>query len=84
MAAFAIIAPTSHPVLAGVIQRTFAKHFEFSPGQFVVAENGLTAQQVGLKIPLDGSVGKFVVFSIAGFWGYHDKALWEWLTLNSG
>jgi hypothetical protein len=31
----------------------------------------------------NGEVGTFVVFSVAGYWGYHRSDLWEWLTLNS-
>jgi hypothetical protein len=56
-----------------------------SAGRFwVVAEAGLTAHQVAQKIGIDGSAGQFAVFSIAGFFGYHRKDLWEWLTINSG
>ena len=53
-------------------------------GQWVVAETGVTAQQVAEKIGLDGSAGQFAVFSIAGHFGYYRKDLWEWLTINSG
>jgi hypothetical protein len=85
MTIFAIIAPAAHDALRQAVQRHFPKNLEFSPGQFVVAVEGMTAQQVTLQIGgADGANGKFVVFSIAAYWGYHDKILWEWLTVNPG
>lgn len=84
MAAFAVLAPPENTLIAGAIQRRFPNNFNISPGQYVVAATGLTAQQVAEHIGIDGSAGQFAVFSIAGFFGYHRKDLWEWLTVNSG
>jgi hypothetical protein len=84
MAAFAVLGPPDNQLLKGAIERNFPRRFFIAPGQWVVAETGLTAQQVSERIGLNGSAGKFVVFSSAGHFGYHDKNLWEWLTLNSG
>jgi len=84
MAAFAVLGPLDNQLLAGAIERNFPKHFHITQGQWVVAETGLTAQQVAEKIGLEGKSGLFVVFSIAGQFGYHRKDLWEWLTINSG
>lgn len=85
MTIFAIIAPAANDALKKAVESHFPKHLEFSPGQFVVAVEGMTAQQVVLQIDgKDGTKGKFVVFSVAAYWGYHDKTLWEWLTVNSG
>jgi hypothetical protein len=83
MTIFAIIAPTPHSALRESIQKHFPRNLEFAPGQFVIAVNGLTAQQVAMQIGPDGTKGKFVVFSVAAHWGYHDKTLWEWLTVNA-
>jgi hypothetical protein len=83
MAAFAVLAPPDNHVIADVIERNFPRRFHITQGQFLVAESGLTAQQVAEKIGLNGAAGQFAVVSIAGFFGYHRKDLWEWLTLNS-
>ena len=84
MAAFAIVAPLDNVLLPGIITTKFPKHFALSQGQWVVAEAGLTAQQVAERIGLNGAAGSFAVFSIAGFNGWYNKTLWEWLTINSG
>jgi hypothetical protein len=84
MASFAVLGTPDNQLLQGIIQHNFPRHFFIAQGQWVVAETGLTAQQVSEKIGLEGKAGQFVVFSIAGFFGYHRKDLWEWLTLNSG
>jgi hypothetical protein len=84
MAAFAIMAPADNFLLPGIIANKFQKSHQIAPGQWVVAETGVTAQQVAERIGINGAAGKFVVFSTAGFFGYHDKNLWEWLTINSG
>jgi hypothetical protein len=84
MAAFAVIAPIDNQLIAAAVERNFPRRFSMAPGQFVVAETGLTAQQIAQRIGLDGSAGQFVVFSIAGFFGYYRNDIWEWLTINSG
>jgi hypothetical protein len=84
MPAFAVIAPTDDGRLALAIQNKFPRHYKFGPGQYVVNTVGPTAHAVATQIGPNGEVGKIAVFSIAGYWGYHDTSLWEWLTLNSG
>jgi hypothetical protein len=84
MAAFAIMAPPDNLILPGIIANKFPKHYILAPGQWVIAETGVTAQQVAEKIGITGEAGKFVVFSVAGQFGWHNKDLWEWLTINSG
>jgi len=84
MAAFAVLSPADNTVLPGIIQRNFPKHYFMSQGQWVVAETGITAQQVAERIGIGGAAGQFAVFSIAGHFGYYRKDLWEWLTINSG
>jgi hypothetical protein len=87
MAIFAIIAPTGtgDQRLQAAVQRVFpSKNFEFAPGQFVASTPGLTAAQVVQNIGSNEEVGSYVVFSVAGYWGYHRKDLWEWLTANPG
>jgi hypothetical protein len=84
MAAFAVLAPPDNYLIAAAVQHNFPRHFNMTQGQWVVAEAGLTAKQVAERLGLNGSSGQFVVFSIAGHFGYYRKDLWEWLTINSG
>jgi hypothetical protein len=83
MTIFAIISPAANPALGAAVQAHFPKNLEYAPGQFVVSVGAMTAQQVSNRIAPDGSKGKFVVFSVAAYWGHHDKNLWEWLSVNA-
>jgi hypothetical protein len=84
MAAFVVLSPPDNQVLPGIIHSKFPKHYSLSPGQWVVAETGVTAQQIAEKIGVGGAAGQFAVFSIAGQFGFYRKDLWEWLAINSG
>jgi hypothetical protein len=84
MAAFAIFGPPDNQLLQPAIERTFQRRFALYPGQWVVAETNATAEEIARRIGLEGRSGQFVVFSVAGYYGYHRKDLWEWLTINSG
>lgn len=84
MPAFAVIAPAENARLASSISSNFPRNYRIGPGQFLVNDVGPTAEAVAKKIGAQGENGSFVVISVAGYWGYHDKALWEWLSLNSG
>jgi hypothetical protein len=84
MPVFAVIAPQYDQRLAAAVPAKFPRHFQIAPGQYVVSAPGPTAQQIAMQLGPNGEVGKFVVFSVAGYWGFYDKTLWEWLTLNSG
>ncbi len=83
MPIFAVIAPGPSEQLRTSISGHYPKYLEFSPGQFVLATESVTTQQVAQTIGADGSKGKFVVFWVAGHWGYHDKTLWEWMAANA-
>jgi hypothetical protein len=85
MTIFAIIGPSNDHRLTNAVGHVFpGKYFEFAPGQFVASAPSLTAAQVSQQIGPDTQVGQYVVFSITGYWGYHRKDLWEWLTANPG
>lgn len=85
MADFAVLGTAENELLRGAIERHFRDaHFHIAEHQWVVADTGATAERVAEKIGADGRSGEFVVFSVAGYFGYHRKDLWEWLTLNSG
>ncbi|MGY8669237.1 hypothetical protein Q3C01_43825 [Bradyrhizobium sp. UFLA05-109] len=84
MAAFAVMAPVDNYLLPPIIANKFPKHYSMGPGQWIVAESGITAQQVSERLGINGVAGNFAVFSIAGYNGWYNKNLWEWLAINSG
>lgn len=85
MTIFAIIGPGPDNRLQAAVVRIFpGKNLEFAPGQFVASAPGLTATQVAQQIGSNEQVGQYVVFSVAGYWGFHRKDLWEWLSANPG
>jgi hypothetical protein len=83
MPVFAVIAPKEDARLTAAVSANFPRRYKIAPGQWVVNADGPTAQSVATRLGLNNTVGSFVVFSVAGYFGYHDKPLWEWLTLNS-
>lgn len=84
MTIFAIIAPAPSLALEEAMKKVFPEAFlEFAPGQFVASAPNLTSQQVGEKLGPNGQVGQFVIFAVAGHWGFHRKDLWEWLAVRA-
>ena len=84
MTTFAIIAPAENPDLKTAVEENFpGNFFEFSPGQFVVVASDVTSQQVAEKLGAKGEVGRLVVFTSAGQFGWHRKDLWEWLAVKA-
>ena len=49
-------------------------------GQYVAVKSNATSQQIANELGPNGEIGKFVVFTSGGHWGWHNKDLWEWLT----
>lgn len=83
MTTFAIIAPAARADLSAGVARVFGtQHIEFAPGQFVCKSLNLTVQGVVNELGGEGQVGQLVVFVISGYWGFHVKALWDWLAAN--
>ncbi len=83
MTTFAIIAPSARADLTAAVQRAFTGPWiEFAPGQFVANSQNLTVQGVVNELGGEGQVGQLVVFVVAGYWGFHVKPLWDWLSAN--
>ena len=84
MTTFAIIAPAESATLKAAIEEHFkGNYFEFGPGQFVMVAPDVTSRQVSETLgPLTDN-DRFVVFTVAGHWGFHRKDLWEWLSVRS-
>jgi hypothetical protein len=85
MALFAIIAPAERADLTTAVQRAFeANAYQFAPGQFVVKNDALTPQGIAKAVGANGEVGQIIVFTVADYWGYHNRELWGWLTAHGG
>jgi hypothetical protein len=84
MTTFAIIAPEGSEKLKSAVLAAFGDDsFEMAPGQFVVVARDMTSQQIAEKLGATGQVGRFIVFTSAGQYGWHRKDLWEWLAVKS-
>lgn len=87
MTTFVIITPPSNPDMpkfVAAMDRVFpnAAYRVVDAGQFLAVKKDATSQQITNELGPNGEVGKFVVFTSAGHWGWHDKTLWEWLTVK--
>jgi hypothetical protein len=84
MTSFVILA-NGPDIIAG-IQRVYATdYFQYSDGEWFVADEGVTAQEVHRKIAVDPNTGEqsrstVVVCTIAGYYGVARKDLWEWMS----
>jgi hypothetical protein len=83
MTVFAILSDAGNERAKGKILELFPAAFQIAPGQHAVSATGLTASQIAAQIGANGELGRFVVFAISSYWGYHNKELWEWLKVNS-
>ena len=64
------------------LQEKFKHFHEFSPTSFLVADDVLTldvAEAAGIKGENRQPGATGAIFKIAGYSGYTDRSLWEWL-----
>ena len=78
---FAVVSPAENPLLGLKIVTTFpASHFTVSQHHWLIVANGMTAQEVGTKLGLDGvAVGAGIVYATANYWGRANPQVWEWI-----
>ena len=87
MTTFAILSPPDNPQLQGLLlamERVFpggAFHM-IDRGQWIAVKANATSQQISNELGPNGEVGKFIVFTTAGHWGWYDKPVWEWLSVR--
>lgn len=86
MAIFAIMAPPDNGAIAKAIAKEFPQdNYQVGPGQWLVAIEGRTAQQISEKLGIPGGgVGRAVVVSVGNYHGWHATDLWEWLKVKMG
>jgi hypothetical protein len=75
---------TPAPGFSKAIEQNFPNNYlRIGPGQFLIKADGLTTQAVSEKLGDNGENGKFAVFGVSSYWGYHDKNTWEWLAVKA-
>lgn len=82
MTVYAILSDHDNVDIGRQIQQAFPASFEIGAGQHLVAVEGKTTEQVAEELGRDGENGRFIVFPITTYWGWHKQGLWEWLKLN--
>lgn len=86
MTTFAIMTPPDSPQLSqfvAALDRVFAGNYRtVGTGQYLAARSNTTSGQVAEMIGLRGEVGQFVVVTSAGWGGWHQNAIWEWLRIQ--
>ena len=84
MTTFVLLTPPNNPQLMSFLaamQRVFPDAFRMvDTGQYFAVKQGATSQQITNELGPAGEVGKFIVITSGGYWGWYDKPLWEWLT----
>jgi hypothetical protein len=62
------------------------KFYRMPKGGFLLSADG-TSKSIGEALGLQGNasgLGRVLVTSASGYWGYAPKDMWEWFTLHSG
>ncbi|MBZ9926794.1 hypothetical protein [Mesorhizobium sp. BR1-1-4] len=83
MTLFAILFEPDNEPMAAYVRETFPAGFSPSPGQYLIQEDGVTSVQLAERVGQKGERGKFVIFAVDNYWGWHSKTLWEWLKANA-
>ncbi len=87
MAIYVVLSDRPSPKLQANIEKEFPgdSHFLIAPNQWLISSDkvGQTISNE-LSLPTNGVDAKAVVFRTTGAgWGWHSKALWEWLSVKS-
>lgn len=84
MQLFAISDMDKPDVVLGKVKEHYHDNY-YNPdrGTIFVASNGETSKEVAQKVGIiDPKLSSGIVILISGYWGHHDKQLWEWLSIK--
>jgi hypothetical protein len=78
---FAVVSPADNTILGVKVVAAFpTTHFIVSNHHWLIVANGMTAQEVGISLGLDGTaVGAGIVYATANYWGRANPQIWEWI-----
>ena len=83
MAIFVVISESASEQLFNTIAHTYPGNFyKIGSDQWLIAAHKRTkdvADSLNISV---GAVGRAAVFKMDGYFGWHDKRLWEWLELK--
>lgn len=82
MALFFIAAtPTSASAIKPSIEQAYQDRlFNVAAGQWIVSDNGKTAEQVAKALGIGEDPAKTaLVLGISTYWGRHSRDLWPWM-----
>lgn len=86
MTTFAIMTPPDNPqieALEAAIRRVFDGNFILvGTGQYLAARPNWASGQVAEALGFHGEVGQYVVITSAGWGGWHQNAVWEWMRIQ--
>ena len=85
MIVYLVVSEADRPDLGTQIEIQFPLNSrKVAPAQWLVAANA-TAQSVAETIGLGGGrYGRCMVVGINGYYGWHEKDIWDWIALKEG
>ena len=85
MALFAVVSLDSDSTALGAAIETHftGKSFMVTPGHWVISTADATAMAISEALGMrGGTLGRAVVYNVAGYYGFAPTPLWEWLKAN--
>ena len=86
MQLFAIFGVSQPDKLGQIIAQKYAaeNRYDLGNGQWIVADEGVTAKQVSDKIEIttDSSISNGIVLAWGGYFGRRPSDLWEWVKVK--
>ena len=83
MAVFVVISTLPNPTLKAKIQEAYPNdHYVLNDRTWLVSGDYISSQVSNNLRISDGDMGQSAVFTIDGYYGWHEKQMWEWLSLK--
>jgi uncharacterized protein YccT (UPF0319 family) len=81
MVIFSVISNSENADLVAKIDSVYsANKFKIAPNVYLVADSGVTAEEVANKLELaEKKIAGTIIVRIADYNGYASKSIWEWL-----
>jgi hypothetical protein len=81
---FSVISSSENAELAARIDSVYnANKFKIGPNAYLVADSGVTAEEVANKLGVvEKKISGTVIVRIADYYGYASNSIWEWLRVK--
>lgn len=81
---YAVFGNTDSKVIDDAIARAYAEDsYMIAPGQWLIRDNTVQPAEVYKKLMLGEEHTRCVVTRMFGYYGWHDKAIWDWIEASS-